>query len=65
MLQLVYGSRIGRLSTAAALVWLIAVPQPATADACAVATIGQGDGSTSVAVAGGGDCGAVTTPEPP
>ena len=45
MLPVVYGSRIGRLTTAAALVWLLAVRQPAAADACACATIGQDDGS--------------------
>ncbi|MBW3703192.1 hypothetical protein DTB58_03240, partial [Streptomyces griseus] len=60
MLADVYGSRIARLTTVAALLWLSAVPLPATADSCAVATIGQGDGSSAVAVAGDGDCVAVT-----
>ncbi|MBH0244139.1 hypothetical protein I3W98_16690, partial [Streptomyces cavourensis] len=63
MLPIVYGSRIGRLSTAAALVWLVAVPPSAHADSCAVAITGQGDGSTAVAVAGSKGC-VVTTPEP-
>ncbi|PWS43634.1 hypothetical protein DKT74_15620, partial [Streptomyces sp. ZEA17I] len=64
MLRVVYGSRIGRLSTAAALVWLVAVPPSAHADSCAVAVVGPGDGSTAVAVAGSKGC-AVTPPEPP
>ncbi|MDX5575833.1 hypothetical protein PV779_45675, partial [Streptomyces sp. ID01-9D] len=65
MLPIVYGSRIARLTTVAALLWLTAVPLPASADNCAVASIGQGDGGSSVAVAGDGGCVAVSGPEPP
>ncbi len=65
MLPVVHGSRIARLSTVAALLWLSAVPLPATADSCAVAVVGQGEGSTAVAWAGNGDCGAVTEPPSP
>ncbi|MCF3168630.1 hypothetical protein IPZ64_17095, partial [Streptomyces violaceoruber] len=57
-----HGSRIARLSTVAALLWLSAVPLPATADSCAVAVVGEVEGSTAVAWAGNGDCGAVTEP---
>ncbi|MCA1268836.1 hypothetical protein LCE32_01870, partial [Streptomyces sp. 7G] len=60
-----YGSRIARLTAAAALLWLSAVPLPATADNCAVASIGQDGSGSSVAVAGDGGCVAVSEPEPP
>lgn len=65
MLPVVHGSRIARLSTVAALLWLTAVPLPAAADSCAVATVGQDGGITAVAVAGSGDCDPVPTPPPP
>ncbi|WP_187282816.1 hypothetical protein [Streptomyces sp. MS191] len=47
-----YGSLLARPLAATALVWLLAAPVPAAADACAYAVTGPGDSNTSVAVAG-------------
>ncbi len=65
MLPVVYGSRIARLTAVASLLWLTALPPPATADSCAVASIGQDGSVSAIAVAGDGGCVAVSEPEPP
>lgn len=64
MLPVVYGSLIGRLTAAVALLWLLSAPAPAVADSCAYASIGESGGSSSVATSGDGSCHAGPMPEP-
>lgn len=64
MIRGVHGSRIGRLTAATALLWLMTAPAPAVADACAVAVIGPDGTITAVAVAGSGVCTPPPTPPP-
>lgn len=64
----VYGSLVGRLLAAAALISLSAVPLPAVAGSCAYASLGPGGPGGpggAVAVAGSGDCWPTPTPTPP
>lgn len=64
MLPVVYGSLIGRLSAAVALIWLLTAPAPAVADNCAYASIGDDGGSSAVASSGDGSCHAGPKPQP-
>ncbi|MGW2060357.1 hypothetical protein ACWCO9_06660, partial [Streptomyces sp. NPDC001937] len=51
-----YGSLVGRLTAALALIWLLAAPVPAAADNCSYASIGDGGGNAAVATTGDGHC---------
>ncbi|MFF0048730.1 hypothetical protein [Streptomyces sp. NPDC005498] len=59
-----YGSLVGRLTAALALIWLLAAPVPAAADNCSYASIGDGGGNAAVATTGDGHCQAGPAPEP-
>ncbi|MDX3855824.1 hypothetical protein PV679_35310, partial [Streptomyces sp. AK02-01A] len=61
----VYGSLVGRLLAAAALISLSAAAAPARADSCAYASLDPGGSEWAVAVAGSGDCLPTPSPSPP